>query len=98
MGARRASKRAAGHRKKLSTTVDPTSYAYLQLLVRTGQARNLSHAVDIAVARVRQAENRARLERDTAAYFQGLSAKEAAQEFGLEALLDQSLNEINFDS
>lgn len=88
---------AGSHRRKLSATVDPKSYAYLQLLVRTGQARNLSHALDVAVARVRRSENRARLERDTAAYFEGLPVKAAAEESRLETVLDQSLDEIDFD-
>lgn len=43
------------------------------------------------------AENRTRLERDTLAYFEGLSAKAAAEESGLETALDESLDEIDFD-
>ena len=97
MRARSSHKGTGSHRRKLSATVDPNSYAYLQLLVRTGQARNLSHAVDLAVAQVRRSENRARLERDTAAYFKGLSAKAATEEYRLETILDASLDEIDFD-
>ncbi len=90
-------RRTADHRRKVSTTLHPRTYAYLRRLVQTRQARNLSHAVDIAVERVRRAENRARLARDTAAYFKGLSNRDAAQEARLETALDAGVDEINFD-
>ena len=45
----------------------------------------------------RTAENRTRLECDTTAYFEGLSAEAAAEESRLETALDQSLDEIDFD-
>ncbi len=84
-------------RRKVSTTVAPESLAYLQSLIRQGKARNLAHAVDVAVARARRAENRARLEADTAAYFAGLSSGALEKEARLEAVVAQGLDEVDFD-
>jgi hypothetical protein len=84
-------------RRKVSTTVAPESLAYLQSLIRRGKARNLAHAVDLAVARARRAENRTRLEFDTAAYFAGLSSRARMDEARLEAALSQGLDEVDFD-
>ena len=85
------------HRHKVSTTVASESMDYLQSLIRRGKARNLAQAVDLAVARARRAENRARLESDTAAYFAGLSPRALKDEVRLEARLDQGLDEVDFD-
>ncbi len=85
-------------RRKLSTTVSPETRAYLQAMVQAGRAITIAEAVDLAVGRARQAENRARLERDTAAYFEGLSAKAARQEARLEEALGQMIDEIPFES
>ena len=90
--------RAADNRQKLSTTISAESYAYLQSLVESGRARSLAEAVDLAVTRVRKAANRARLELDTAAYFQALSKKAAGEEARLESLLGQLADEIDFES
>lgn len=84
-------------RRKVSTTVAPESLAYLQSLIRRGKARNLAHAVDVAVARARRAENRARLESDTAAYFAGLSSRARKEEARLEAVLGQGSDEVDFE-
>ena len=84
-------------RKKLSTTIGADNYAYLHHLVRAGQANSVGEAVDRAVERARRADNRARLARDTAAYFQGLSPEAAAEEARLEADLHQVAAEIDFD-
>ncbi len=85
-----------GRRQKISTTVSPESYSYLQHLLRAGRARSLAQALDLALARVRRAENRFRLERDTAAYFEALTAKETAEESSLEAVLGDSVDELDF--
>ena len=45
-----------------------------------------------------QAENRARLERDTAKYFQSLAPEGAEEEGLLETALDQGADEIDFDA
>ena len=87
-----------GHRRKISTTIAPESYRYLQSLLATGKANNLAGALDLALMRLRRADNRARLERDTAAYFQNLSANAAAEEVRLETALDRSADEMDFDN
>ncbi len=90
--------RPASQRKKVSTTVDKDTYAYLESLVRSGRAASLAAAVDWIVRQVRQAENRARLEADTAAYFQRLSPKAARNERRLEKALGDLVDEIDFDA
>ena len=85
-------------RRKISTTVSAESYAYLRSLVRTRQARNLARAVDLAVERLRRADSRTRLERDTSAYFQRLTGKARAEEERLEQALGESLDEVGFDA
>jgi len=45
----------------------------------------------------RQLENRSFLERQTAAYFKGLSARAAAEESDLEDALSAASQEIDFD-
>jgi hypothetical protein len=87
---------SAAHRRKLSTTVSSETYGFLQELVEVGRAANLAEAVDIAVQPARRAESRARLERATAAYFDGMSVAAAAEESRLEAALSQIVDEIDF--
>jgi len=87
--------RPAG-RVKLVTTVGLETHAYLRDLVLAGAAPSLGEAVDRAVDQVR-AENRARLERETAEYFERLSPEQVEEESRLAAALDHSLNEIDFD-
>ena len=84
-------------RQKLSTTVSPVTHQYLEHLVRTGRAATIAEAVDLVVRRAQRAENRARLERDTAAYFANLPARVAEEEGRLEAALAQSVDEVRFD-
>ena len=84
-------------RKKLSTTIGSENYAFLRRLVRTRKAASLAEAVDRAVEQARMAENRARLARDTAAYFQRLSPGALADEATLEAALDHAAGELDFD-
>lgn len=85
------------HRRKISTTVAPETYAYLQSLVEAGVTRNIAEALDVAMARLRRVENRTRLGLDTAAYFRGLSSQAAAEESRLENAVDHSTSEIDFD-
>ncbi len=89
---------ASTHRRKLSTTVSEETHAFLQTLVETGKAASVAQAVDIAVLSARRAENRARLERDTAAYFERLSGRAATQEAQLGIALGQLADEIDFES
>ncbi len=87
---------ARGHRRKLSTTISQESYRYLAAQVETGRAATLAEAVDRIVEHVRRLENRAKLERDTAGYFQGLSTQAATEERQLETALGQAASEVNF--
>ena len=84
-------------RQKISTTIAPRSYAYLQNLIALGKARNLAEAIDLALYRLRRAESRSRLERATAAYFENLPAEAAREESDLATALDGRANEIGFD-
>jgi predicted AAA+ superfamily ATPase len=56
-------------RKKVSTTISPESYAYLRALIRSKKAENLAQAIDYVLDEIRRADNRARLEAATAAYY-----------------------------
>jgi len=53
--------------------------------------------VDKAVDVARRLDNRAILERQTAAYFKGLTYKAAAEETDLEDALSAASQEMNFD-
>ena len=84
-------------RKKISTTVAPETSAYLEELVSTGEVATLAGAIDLLVNRVKTVENRERLERDTAAYFDQMSPEECAEEERLAAALSQAARGIDFD-
>jgi hypothetical protein len=85
------------HRRKVSTTVAPESFAYLRSLIQRGKARNLAQAVDLAVSRARRAESRARLEADTAEYFARLSPRARKKEARLQSALASGLDEVDLD-
>lgn len=97
MRAMNRKKKPALSRQKLSTTVSPATHRYLEHLVATGRVHTIAEAVDLVVKRARRAESRARLERDTAAYFASLPADAAGDEAQLEAALTQSVDEVRFD-
>ena len=84
-------------RKKLSTTIGARNYAYLRGMVKAGRAGSVGEAVDKAVEVVRRLDNRATLERQTAAYFKGLTANAAAEEADLENALSAASQELGFD-
>lgn len=87
----------APNRVKLSTTVAAENLAYLGALVSAGRTGSIAEAVDLAIARLRREENRARLERATAAYFEGLSADAHAEERDLARQLHASTAGLDFD-
>lgn len=89
---------SSAHRRKLSTTVSRQTYGFLSELVEAGRAASLAEAVDIAVEPARQAESRAKLERDTAAYFNGMSHAVSAQEAQLGAALSELIDEVDLDA
>lgn len=84
-------------RKKLSTTIGASNYAYLHSMVKAGRAESVGEAVDKAVEMARRLDNRATLERQTTAYFKGLNSKAAAQEADLEDALSTASQELDFD-
>jgi len=85
------------HRKKLSTTIGANNYAYLHGMVKAGRAGSVGEAVDRTVEIARRLDNRATLERQTAAYFRGLTSKAAAEETDLEDALSATSQEMDFD-
>lgn len=85
------------NRQKISTTIAPETLAFLEELVARGDAHNVSDAIDLMVERLRSAENRERLERDTAAYFDRLSPEALAEESELAAALTRGARGIDFD-
>ena len=85
------------NRQKISTTISPDTLAYLERIIDSGEAASLAEAIDIVIERLRAVENRNRLERDTAAYFDSLAPEEAAEEDRLATALSQSARGIDFD-
>ena len=84
-------------RQKISTTISPATLSYLQRLIDEGAAQNLAEAIDLAIERLLVFENRERLERDTAAYFDNMSPQENAEEEQLAKALSQAARGIDFD-
>jgi Arc/MetJ-type ribon-helix-helix transcriptional regulator len=88
---------ARAGRAKLSTTVDSANFQYLETLVRTGEAHSLADAVDRAVRLLRKTENRKRLERDTDAYFSGITEDVLREENALAESLSTAAKGIDYD-
>ena len=84
-------------RKKLSTTIGASNYAYLHSMVKAGRAESVGEAVVKAVEMARRLDNRATLERQTTAYFNGLNSKAAAEEADLDDALSTASQELDFD-
>jgi hypothetical protein len=87
----------APNRMKLSTTVAAANFTFLETMVGSGRAESIAEAVDLAIARLRRAENRARLEAATTAYFDGLNPEADAEERELANLLHSSAASVDFD-
>lgn len=84
-------------RQKISTTISPAAFSFLQNLIDRGEAQNLAEAIDLAIEKLLAFENRERLERDTAAYFDNMSPEESAEEKRLEAALTHAAQGVDFD-
>jgi hypothetical protein len=84
-------------RKKLSTTIGAGNYGYLHDMVKAGRAKSVGEAVDKTVEMARRLDNRATLQCQTAAYFQGLSSQAAAEEIDLEKGIAAASQEMDFD-
>ncbi len=88
---------AKATRAKLSTTVSPETYEFLDHMVKSGEAATIAEAIDRAVAKVRQLENRKRLARATARYFDELEPRAAREEQTLAHDLASATSGIDFD-
>jgi Arc/MetJ-type ribon-helix-helix transcriptional regulator len=84
-------------RQKISTTISPSARSYLERLIERGEVQNLAEAIDLAIDRLLVFENRERLERDTAAYFDNMSPEESAEEERLASALSRAARGIDFD-
>lgn len=84
-------------RIKLSTTVAPENFRFLEAMVKEGRSSSIAEAVDIAVARMRRNTNRANLERATAQYFEDLSTAARREEDHLARNLHLAARGIDFD-
>jgi Arc/MetJ-type ribon-helix-helix transcriptional regulator len=84
-------------RQKISTTISPSVFSFLQSLIERGEAHNLAEAIDLAIEKLLVYENRERLERDTAAYFDDMSPEASAEEERLALALSQAVRGIDFD-
>ena len=84
-------------RKKLSTMIGAINYAYLDNMVKAGRAENVGQAVDKAVKLARKLDNQAALERNTAAYFRGLTSRAASEETEIEKALSEASQEMDFE-
>jgi Tfp pilus assembly protein PilN len=89
--------RLAVTRTKLSTTVSPDTYEFLQRMVASGQVSTMAEAVDRSIAKIRQLENRRRLALATTQYFEQLEPKAAAEEQALAHDLATAAVGIDFD-
>ncbi len=85
-------------RQKISTTISPRALAYLERLIARREVQNLAQAIDLAIDKLLVFENRERLERDTAAYFDNMSPEESAEEQRMASRLSQAARGIDFDS
>ena len=66
-------------------------------MVKAGKAESVGQAVDMAVELSRRVDRRGALERDTAAYFNGLSPKGVREEADIEGALSAATQEVDFD-
>ena len=85
-------------RPKISTTVAPETLRYIEHLISNGEAQTTADAIDLLVARLVAAENRERLELETAAYFDRLSPDALEEEDRLGSSLAAVARGIDFDS
>jgi hypothetical protein len=84
-------------RAKLSTTVAAETYEFLKAMVHEGQAGSLAEALDAAIEKVRQLENRKRLADATARYFDHLEPRAVAEENALAKDMMSGGSTIDFD-
>ena len=84
-------------RAKLSTTVAPENFEYLNSLVRSGQAASVAEAVDEAIEHLRRSENRRRLAAATADYYAALPPEAIEEDRVIVGSLRRSGKKVDFD-
>lgn len=93
------SKPARGRRRQRRTfSLAPEVLAYIEQVQRKQPASSLSAAVEVIVREQQEAENQARLEQATAAYFEKLGPEAAAEERALEIGLWQTASGLDPDA
>lgn len=90
-------RRGGTRRKKISTTIAPESYAFLERLIASGKAANVAEALDIVLEEMRRADNRVRLEQMMEAYYENASPEAIAEENEIAEAFSRSAGEINID-
>lgn len=85
------------NRAKLSTTVALETYEYLEGKVASGEAASLAEAVDNSIRKIRRLENRERLAKATAQYFDQMESQVAAEESSLAKDIAAGGAKIDFD-
>jgi Arc/MetJ-type ribon-helix-helix transcriptional regulator len=73
------------------------NYEFLNALVATGRAGSLAEAIDEAVEQFRRSENRRRLAKATAEYFDRLTPDELSEEQSLAESMSKAATGIDFD-
>lgn len=84
-------------RKKISTTISPEAFAALNEVIRSGRAKNLAEALDSILAAVARQQNRERLEKATADYYNNGNPEAIAEENELAAAFSRSAGEFDLD-
>ena len=84
-------------RHKISTTVSPETYVFLERMVKSGRAATLAEALDLVIHKLRKLDNRRRLADATTHYFQELDAKAATEETALAEDIVAATGALDFD-
>ena len=84
-------------RTKLSTTVSPETYQFLEQMISKGQATTMAEALDAVIVKVKRLENRKRLASATARYFEQLDSHAADEESQRVIDLASAAGKVDFD-
>src|SRR5438445_7824901 len=90
-------RRKERHRQKISTTVAPETYRYLQERIKQGKASTLAEAIDDAIAILRRQKGRVRLALATARYFGQLDTEALAEEQEIASDLSSAAGVADFE-
>ena len=84
-------------RTKLSTTVSPETYQFLEQMISKGQATTMAEALDAVIIKVKRLENRKRLASATARYFEQLDSPTVDEERQLVTGLASAAGKVDVD-